>query len=147
VRDPSGRAVVTAKVGLVNRGTDARRTTVTNDQGDFRFADIDVGTYVLVMEAPGFQREEFAQFDLLARESRRLDATLRVATQTQLVNVESSAGPAVQTDTSNVSETKTGRELVDLQSPLPPAPADPPVRSRRSLLNRGCKPIIRATSR
>jgi Carboxypeptidase regulatory-like domain/TonB dependent receptor len=114
VRDPSGRAVVAAKVEVVNQGTDARRTTVTNDQGDFRFADIDVGTYVLVLEAPGFQREEFARFDLLARETRRLDATLRVASQTQLVNVESSAGPAVQTDTSNVSETKTGRELVDL---------------------------------
>ena len=106
--------VVTAKVQLLNKGTDASRETVTNDQGDFRFPDIDVGTYVLVLEAPGFQREEFAQFDLLARETRRLDATLKVASQTQTVNVEASAGPAVQTDTSSVSETKTGRELVDL---------------------------------
>jgi hypothetical protein len=114
VKDPSGSAVATVVVELVNKGTDAKRTTVTNEEGDFRFADIDAGSYVLVVEAPGFQREEFSQFDLLARETRRLDATLKVATQTQTVNVESSAGPAVQTDTSNISETKTGRELVDL---------------------------------
>jgi hypothetical protein len=102
------------KVDLLNKGTDARRATITNDEGDFRFPDIEAGFYVLTLEAPGFQREEFAQFDLLARETRRLDATLKVASQTQMVNVEASAGPAVQTDTSNISETKTGRELVDL---------------------------------
>jgi hypothetical protein len=114
VKDPSGRAVTTVKVEVLNKGTDARRATITNDEGDFRFSDIEAGSYVLTLEAPGFQREEFAQFDLLARETRRLDATLKVASQTQMVNVEASAGPAVQTDTSNISETKTGRELVDL---------------------------------
>ncbi len=114
VKDPSGKAVATVNVQLVNKGTDAARSTLTNDQGDFRFADVDAGSYVLVVEAPGFQREEFAQFDLLARETRRLDASLKIATQAQTVNVESAAGPAVQADTSNIAETKTGRELVDL---------------------------------
>jgi Carboxypeptidase regulatory-like domain/TonB dependent receptor len=114
VTDASARAVPGVRVQLVNRGTDARRNTLTNDDGDFRFSDIETGAYVLILEAPGFQREEFAPFDLLARETRRLDATLRVASQTQTVNVESSAGPAIETDTSNVAETKTGRELVDL---------------------------------
>ncbi|MBV8904867.1 MAG: TonB-dependent receptor, partial [Acidobacteriia bacterium] len=114
VKDPSARAVVMVKVELTNNGTGARRATVTNDTGDFRFDDIDTGKYILSLEAPGFQRERFAEFELLARETRRLDATLQVATQSQVVNVESSAGPAVQTDTSNIAETKTGRELVDL---------------------------------
>ncbi len=114
VRDPSGRAVPTVSVQLQNKGTDAVRSALTNDGGDFRFADVDAGSYVVIVEAPGFQREEFAQFELLARETRRLDATLKLATQAQTVNVESSAGPAVQTDTSNIAETKTGRELVDL---------------------------------
>jgi carboxypeptidase family protein len=113
VRDPSAKAVGLVKVELVNKGTDARRSTLTNEEGDFRFSDIEAGAYTLVLEAPGFQREEFSQFDLLARETRRVDAALRVATQTQTVNVEALAS-AIQTDTSNISETKTGRELVDL---------------------------------
>jgi Carboxypeptidase regulatory-like domain len=69
VKDPSGRAVTTVKVELLNKGTDARRAALTNDEGDFRFSDIEAGSYVLTLEAPGFQREEFSQFDLLARET------------------------------------------------------------------------------
>ncbi|MCU1259798.1 MAG: TonB-dependent receptor plug [Bryobacterales bacterium] len=114
VKDPSGNIVAMAKVQLVNKGTDAQRATLTNDAGDFRFPEIEAGLYLLTIEAPGFQRQEFAPFDLLARETRRLDSSLKVATQTQSVNVEASRGAVVQTDTSNISETKTGRELVDL---------------------------------
>ena len=114
VKDPSGQVIAGAKADIWNKGTDARRATLSNETGDFRFSDLEVGSYVLTIEAPGFQKEEFSQFDLLARESRRLDATLKLASQTQSVNVESSAGPMIQTDTSNIAETKTGRELVDL---------------------------------
>ncbi len=114
IKDPSGKVIPGAATQIWNKGTDARRSTVSNEAGDFRFSDLEVGTYVVTVEAQGFQKEEFSQFDLLARESRRLDATLKVATQSQSVNVESSAGPMIQTDTSNIAETKTGRELVDL---------------------------------
>jgi hypothetical protein len=114
VKDPSGRVIAAAKVELVNKGTDARRSTVTSETGDFRFSDIDAGSYTLTIEAPGFQKEEFTQFDLLARETRRLDSSMKVATAAQSVSVNSDVGPAIQTDTSNISETKTGRELVDL---------------------------------
>ena len=55
----------------LNIGTDARRAAITNDEGDLRFPDVQAGSYVLTLEAPGFQRQEFAQFDLLAREIRR----------------------------------------------------------------------------
>jgi hypothetical protein len=114
VKDPSGKTVAQAKVQLLNKGTDAQRSTLTSETGDFRFGEVEAGVYVLNIEAPGFQKEEFAQFELLARETRRLDALLKLATQTQTVNVEESMGALIQTDTSNVSETKTGRELVDL---------------------------------
>jgi hypothetical protein len=114
VKDPSGKNVSQAKVQLINKGTDAQRVTLTSENGDFRFGEVEAGDYVLSIEAPGFQKEEFSQFELLARETRRLDALLKLATQTQTVNVEESMGALIQTDTSNVSETKTGRELVDL---------------------------------
>src|SRR5579859_273771 len=84
-----------------------------SDVGSYEFSNVEVGSYELTVEAPGFQRLEFTVFDLGARETKRLDAALK-ATQIQTVNVESSAGPMVQTDTSNIAETKTGRELVDL---------------------------------
>jgi len=114
VKDPSGKLVPRAAVLLTNKGTNAQRSAVSSENGDYRFEDIEAGTYVLIIELPGFQKEEFAPFDLLARETRRLDASLKLATQAQTVNVEEAQSASIQTDTSNVAETKTGRELVDL---------------------------------
>ena len=114
IKDPTGKVVPLGRVQLINQGTAAQRTTLSADDGDFRFDDIEAGTYVLTIEVPGFQKEAFAPFELLARETRRLDSILKVATQSQTVDVQESQGSLIQTDTSNVAETKTGRELVDL---------------------------------
>src|SRR5271170_1316499 len=50
VKDPSGKAVATVNVQIINKGTDARRSTITNDGGDFRFADVDAGSYTMIVE-------------------------------------------------------------------------------------------------
>ncbi|MBV9505377.1 MAG: TonB-dependent receptor [Acidobacteriia bacterium] len=114
MRDSSGLAVAAATVQLLNQGTGAKLSVTTDNNGDFRFSAVDIGSYVLEIAAPGFQKAQFAQFDVLARESRRLDAVLKLASQAQSITVETSVGPPIQTDTSNIAETKTGRELVDL---------------------------------
>jgi hypothetical protein len=113
VKDPSGSAVPNATVQLVNQGTNSQRSTSTDRNGDFRFSGVEVGAYTVTVDAAGFQKQQFSQFDVLARETRRIDANMKVASQTQTVEVQSQL-PAIQTDTSSIAETKTGRELVDL---------------------------------
>jgi len=112
VKDPSGSAVPMAKVSLMNTGTNAEHTTVTNNDGAYTFVSIDVGNYRLTVEAPGFQKTEFQAFDLAARQTVRLDVDLKVATQAETVTVEDVA--TIQTDVSNVAETKGSLELTDL---------------------------------
>ena len=80
VKDPSGGVVSGATVHLKNQGTGAERTATTDANGDYRFTNAQVGSYVLSIEATGFQQEQFSQFDLLARETRRLDVALKVGT-------------------------------------------------------------------
>jgi hypothetical protein len=46
----------------------------------------------------------FANFDLGARETKRIDADLRIASQTTSVNVGATAGIVVETDTSSIAE-------------------------------------------
>ena len=87
---------------------------MTNDTGSFQFPNVDVGHYQLEITATGFEQVRFAPFDLGARETKRVDADLKIASQTTTVNVEATAGIVVQTDTSNIAETKGARELVDL---------------------------------
>jgi hypothetical protein len=114
VKDPSGSAVAGAMVHLNDLGTGAQRNATTDANGDYRFSGVEIGTYVLSTEAQGFQREQFSQFDLLARETRRFDVNLKLASQAQSVEVQATDVPDVQTDSSNIAETKTGRELIDL---------------------------------
>ena len=118
VKDPSGSVVAGATVELSNQGTGASRSATTDSNGDYRFSGVEIGSYILKIDANGFQKEEFSKFDLLARESRRLDITLKIGTQAQSVDVQAADVPDVQTDTSNIGETKTGRELVDIACPF-----------------------------
>jgi hypothetical protein len=112
VKDPSGGAIPGAKVNLINTGTNAFRSTLTNSDGLYQFVNTEVGNYELTVEAPGFQVTEYAPFNLQARATVRLDIDLRVASQVTKVEVE--AVSIVQTDVSNVSETKGSAELIDL---------------------------------
>ncbi len=114
VKEASGAVVPNAKVQFTNTGTNAVRSTLTNSAGGYEFVNVEVGTYTLEIQAPGFSKMEFTSLTLQARESRRVDAQLSLATQSTTVNVESSAGATIQTDTSSISETKGSRELTDL---------------------------------
>ena len=112
VKDPSGSVIPKAKVQLVNTGTNALRETATNTSGGYQFNSIDVGNYKLQVEAPGFQKTEFQPFDLSARETKHIDLDMNVATQATTVTVEAVA--TIQTEVSNVAETKGSLELTDL---------------------------------
>ena len=53
---------------LVNTGTAATRTLVTDANGNYAFKNIDVGTYALTFTAPGFEKESLPEIVLTARE-------------------------------------------------------------------------------
>jgi hypothetical protein len=112
VKDPSGSAVPKAKISLVNTGTNATRSTEANASGAYQFNNIDVGTYQLTAEAPGFQKTEYQAFELGSRDIKHVDIDLNIASQAATVTVEAIA--TVQTDASNVSESKGALELTDL---------------------------------
>jgi hypothetical protein len=114
VKDASGDVVNAATIVLTNTGTAAKRSVPTDSSGSFSFVNVEPGMYQLVVEQPGFQTTEFVNLDLQARETKRVDALLKIATQSQTVIVEDTAGAVVTTDVSNLTETKTGRELIDL---------------------------------
>ena len=92
----------------------ATRTAVTDASGSYAFKNIDVGSYTLTLTAPGFEKESLPAIALTARETRRMDATLKPGAETQTVVVMDDAAPVITTDVSNLAETKAGDELVAL---------------------------------
>ena len=103
VKEPTGAVVPNAKVEIVSQGKSTVKSTVTDQTGAYQFVNIDAGSYTVSVEAVGFQKVQFSPFELSARETMRLDADLKLATQQQTVNVESAADAVVQTDASNIS--------------------------------------------
>jgi hypothetical protein len=112
IKDPSGSFVPMATVELMNTGTSAVRSTVTNANGGYEFVNTEIGNYKLTVTAAGFQRTEYQAFDVAARDTKRIDIDLKVATQAESVTVEAVA--VVQTDASNIAESKGSLELTNL---------------------------------
>ncbi|HEY2017535.1 MAG TPA: TonB-dependent receptor, partial [Bryobacteraceae bacterium] len=99
---------------VVNKGTAARRSTLTDEKGSYVVVNVEPGLYEVSIEAPGFQKSTFTNVDLQARDTVRLDAALTLAAQTSTVSVMSTGEAVITTDVSNIATAKTGRELVDL---------------------------------
>jgi hypothetical protein len=114
VRDATGAIIQNAQVTLENTGTRATLVAMVDESGNYAFRNVDVGSYRLTIAAPGFETASLPQIALAARETRRIDATLRPGAQTQTVEVREDAVPVITTDVSNLAETKLGDELVDL---------------------------------
>ena len=114
VKDPTGAVVINAVVELFNVGTNATHTSRSDQDGTYQFENVDVGEYQVRVQAPGFKNAVAERFWLAARESKRLDITLVVASQITQVEVTVNSAAAVQTEVSNVGETKGSRELIDL---------------------------------
>ena len=112
VKDPSGSIVPGIKVSLLNTGTNADRSTLSKSDGSYEFVNVEIGTYKLQTEATGFQSAQYRPFEVMSRETKRIDIDLQVSSQATTVNVEAVA--VVQTDASNISETKGSLELTNL---------------------------------
>ena len=114
VHDPSGGIVTGCKITLVHKDTSAQRTAITDATGSYVLVNLEPGMYEITMEAPGFQREMQTNLELLARQTVRVDANMKLATQANTVNVTVAAEAPINTEVSNIAETKLGRELNDL---------------------------------
>ena len=115
VHDSSGAVIAGAQLTLLNTGTQAARSAATDSNGDYAFHNIDVGAYQITIAAQGFQTQTLSAISLTARETRRVDAVLALSGETQtVVVVDDIAGPVINTEVSNLAETKVGDELVEL---------------------------------
>jgi ABC-type Na+ efflux pump permease subunit len=91
VLDPSGAATPKATVTLTNTHTNASQTTVTSQQGTYRFAFVPPGTYNVTVSAPGFQKQQLTGIVVTAGQPTVADARLAVAVASQSVEVSTAS--------------------------------------------------------
>ena len=114
VTDKSGAAVVGAEVVLTNVGGSLTRTTTTNADGLYVIAGLPGATYNLVITAKGFQKFSANRIVLNVAEKSRVDVQLTVGAVTEVVEVTGEAAAQVETSSSDLSSTITGKQVENL---------------------------------
>src|SRR5437899_1898066 len=115
VTDKSGAAVVGAEVVITNTAGSLTRTTTTNADGAYVVAGLPGGTYNLVVTAKGFQKYSASKVVLDVAQKIRVDVQLNVGAVTEIVEVTGESVAQVETQSSALSATITGKQVNELE--------------------------------
>ncbi|HKM79437.1 MAG TPA: carboxypeptidase regulatory-like domain-containing protein [Candidatus Acidoferrum sp.] len=115
VTDKSGAAVVGAQVVIASVGGNLTRTTETNGEGVYVASSLPSGTYNIAVTAKGFQKFEAQNFVLEVAQKARVDVMLTVGTVTEEVIVTGENVAQVDTQSSEIGSTITGKQVQQLE--------------------------------
>ncbi len=93
--DQHGAVIPGAGITLGNETSTYLLGTITNDHGEYKFEQLEPGTYRLTIEASGFNRAEVEQIVLSENGSQQIDSRLEVAgifAQVQVLNDSNQPG-------------------------------------------------------
>src|ERR1700687_1816401 len=113
VTDPSGAAISGATVEATNTDTAVTESTVTNNDGAYRFPSLIPGTYSVTIKKGGFAQFTREATRIDAGIGVRIDAKLPVGGTTTKVEVSGEA-PLLQTDSAEVNEIFHSSEISSL---------------------------------
>src|SRR6202521_890595 len=116
VTDSSGDVVPGAPVTVLNSGTGERRSTRSDDRGNYQVPALNIGAYEVIVEQPGFRKQTISGITLVVNQMARIDVKLEVGAVTQELTVKADA-PLVQTDDATVSQLINQRDIRELPIP------------------------------
>ncbi len=113
VTDPSGSAILNAKVLAKDLDRDTEWPTTTNVDGIYAFPRIPPGRYQLKIEAPGFKAYVNPEIGLEVNQRARLDVTMEIGAITESVQVKGDAA-VLQTETTQVGAVISATTINDI---------------------------------
>ncbi len=102
VSDPTGAVIPNANIQVTNSDTSATYKIATTNTGNYTLANVPVGTYVLLVDAPGFKRFERPNLVVQVAGTIRVDAVLEVGSSTDTITVSTEA-PLLKTESGEIS--------------------------------------------
>src|ERR1700757_748241 len=76
ITDPNGAVIVGARIVVMNVETNVSTATTTNEAGVYNVRFLQVGRYVLTIDAPGFTQQRSKVFTLEAGQNAKFDAQM-----------------------------------------------------------------------
>ena len=91
----------------------------TNSTGDYNQSGLTPGAYDIIVTAPGFKKFQAKAVKLDVAEKARVDVNLQVGAATTEVVVEGTNVAQVETQSSELAGTVTGKEITQLATEWP----------------------------
>ncbi|MGB7762866.1 MAG: TonB-dependent receptor [Bryobacteraceae bacterium] len=113
VTDPSGAAIPNAAVTTTNIETNQVSHFTTSGEGLYLAPSLQIGHYIVRVEAAGFKKAEQKDIALAVGDRARVDFKLEIGTGIESVTVEATP-VAVQTETGEVSDVITSAQVTQL---------------------------------
>ncbi len=116
VRDAVGGVIPGVRLTLTNEDTNVARTTISNEAGEYAFANVLPGTYKLAVEQTGFKKHERQGVRIGTQDFVTLDVALEVGQVTESVTVTGEL-PLVESSNASVGSILGKITLETLPSP------------------------------
>jgi hypothetical protein len=116
ISDPSGAVVPNAAVKATEVNTGALRTTQSNAEGRYLFAQLNPGKYRISVEGAGFAKAESQPATVSVGQTMAVNFTLHPAANTQTVEVSSETG-LLSLENPNTSTTLEEKVIKQLPNP------------------------------
>jgi hypothetical protein len=113
VTDQSGAVVPGVKVIITQVQTNLKNETVTNESGQYRVANLQIGEYKIAFEATGFKTAVREGLKLSVTDVLRVDAKLEVGSTSESMTVSAEAS-LLQTETPEVGTLMGTRQVIDM---------------------------------
>ena len=124
VSDPAGQVVAGASVTLINTGTNASRTTTSNDVGKYSFEFVQPGDYRIEVEAKNFKKSVLNDVHALVAQSTSADVKLELGQVNETVTVSASAAEAlINRDDATLGNTFVPKQITELPTNARSVPA------------------------
>jgi hypothetical protein len=114
VRDSTGASVANAQVTVSAADRGINRATTTNSEGEYSVPGLPSGAYDITVTAQGFKKYLAAGVVLRVAQKSRVDVALQVGAATTEVTVEGVNVAQVETQSSDLSGTVTGKQITQL---------------------------------
>src|SRR5258708_25754871 len=91
IKDTNGAVLAGVKVTLTNAATSQTQTTQTDEQGNYEFLAVKIGTYKLSAEQKGFTTSIAENIGITVNARQRVDMALKVGEVTENIIVTGAA--------------------------------------------------------
>jgi carboxypeptidase family protein len=114
VTDPHGSVVPNASVTVKNNATGLQRATTTSDDGIFSVPQLPTGVYTVTIQTnSGFKKAQVTNVKVDVGTPASVKVTLELGTSQETVTIMGGA-EVLQTQTANIGNTITGRQITEL---------------------------------